>query len=67
MSKQSSQSKLVITYTKSAIGYQKRQLGTVHALGLRHIGDVVEHEDTPAIRGMIAKISHLVAVEEQST
>jgi len=53
-----------ITYMKSVIGYSQRQKGTVRALGLRHLGDVVEQDDSPAIRGMLDKISHLVKVEE---
>jgi large subunit ribosomal protein L30 len=53
-----------ITLTKSPIGYSKRQKGTVRALGLRRMNHTVEHEDSPVIRGMIAKVSHLVKVEE---
>ena len=53
-----------ITQTKSPIGYSKRQKGTVRALGLRRMNHTVEHEDSPVIRGMIAKVSHLVKVEE---
>ena len=53
-----------ITYVKSVIGYSLRQKGTVRALGLRHLGDVVEQDDSPTIRGMLDKISHLVKVEE---
>lgn len=55
---------LKITLVKSPIGYSQRQKGTVKALGLKKINETVEHEDTPVIRGMIAKISHLVTVEE---
>ena len=55
---------LKITLVKSPIGYSKRQKGTVRALGLKKINQTVEQEDTPVIRGMIAKISHLVKVEE---
>jgi large subunit ribosomal protein L30 len=55
---------LKITWVKSAIGYSQRQKRTVQALGLRRLGQTVEHEDTPAIRGMIRKVSHLVKVEE---
>ena len=55
---------LKITLVKSPIGYSQRQKGTVKALGLKKINETVEHEDTPVIRGMIAKISHLVEVEE---
>ncbi|MEJ2208693.1 MAG: 50S ribosomal protein L30 [Anaerolineae bacterium] len=60
----SSERKLRITYVKSSIGYSRRQKGTVRALGLRRLGDVVEQADSPAIRGMVAKVSHLVEVEE---
>lgn len=66
MSKQDSQKKLVITYKKSVIGYNQRQRGSVRALGLHHLGDAVEHDDTPVIRGMINKVRHLVTVEERA-
>ncbi len=55
---------LQITYKKSAIGYTQRQKNTIKALGLRKLNQTVEHQDSPAIRGMINKVSHLVAVEE---
>jgi large subunit ribosomal protein L30 len=57
-------SKLRITYTKSSIGYNKKQQATVRALGLRKLNQTVEHDDTAVIRGMINKVSHLVLVEE---
>ena len=56
--------KLRITLVKSPIGYSKRQKRTVRALGLKRLNSTVEHEDAPVIRGMVAKISHLLAVEE---
>ncbi len=56
--------KLRITYSKSAIGYKKDQKGTIRALGLRKLNQTVEHDDTPVIRGMISKVSHLITVEE---
>ena len=56
--------KLRITYTKSAIGYNERQKLTIQALGLRKLHQVVEHEDSPVIRGMVNKVSHLVRVQE---
>ena len=56
--------KLRIQYVKSSIGYNVRQKRTVRALGLRRLGDVVEQEDCPVIRGMIHKVDHLVQVEE---
>jgi large subunit ribosomal protein L30 len=56
--------KLRITWVKSSIGYSQRQKGTIRALGFHRLGDVVEQADTPAIRGMVDKVSHLVQVEE---
>ena len=58
-----SNTKLRITWVKSGIGYSQRQKETIRALGLRRLGTMVEQADTPAIRGMISKISHLVQVE----
>jgi len=58
-----SEGKLRITWIKSSIGYSQRQKGTIRALGFHHLGDVVEQADTPAIRGMLSKVSHLVRVE----
>jgi large subunit ribosomal protein L30 len=55
---------LKVIWVKSAIGYSVRQKNTVRALGLRRLGQSVEHRDTPVIRGMIKKVSHLVRVEE---
>jgi large subunit ribosomal protein L30 len=60
----SSEQKLRIKWVKSSIGYSRRQKGTVRALGLRRLGDVVEQADTAVIRGMINKVSHLLQVEE---
>jgi large subunit ribosomal protein L30 len=58
------QGKLRITWVKSSIGYSRRQKGTIRALGLRRLGDVVEQANTPVIQGMVDKVSHLVEVEE---
>ena len=55
---------LRITLTKSPIGYSYRQKRTVRALGLRRMQQTVEQHDTPVIRGMIAKVQHLLTVEE---
>ena len=55
---------LRITLVRSAIGYAKDQKATVRALGLRHLHESVVREDTPAIRGMLNKVSHLLEVEE---
>jgi len=62
--KKASKTILKVTWVKSTIGYSVRQKNTVRALGLRRLKQTVEHEDTPAIRGMINKVSHLVSVEE---
>ena len=53
-----------VTYVKSVIGYEKRQKETVRALGLRRLGQSIEHPDTPAIRGMASSVRHLVVLEE---
>jgi large subunit ribosomal protein L30 len=60
----SSDGKLRVKWVKSSIGYSRRQKRTIRALGLRRLGDVVEHNDTPEVRGMLNKVSHLVLVEE---
>lgn len=57
-------SKLKITLKRSVIGSKQKQKDTVRALGLTKREQVVIHNDTPQIRGMIHKVSHLVAVEE---
>jgi large subunit ribosomal protein L30 len=56
--------RLRITYRRSAISHGKPQKETIHRLGLRRLNQVVEHDDSEAIRGMIFKVKHLVAVEE---
>ena len=56
--------KLKVTWIKSDIGYAKGQRRTIKALGLHRLHQKVEHEDSPSIRGMIAKVAHLVKVEE---
>jgi len=53
-----------VTQTGSAVGRQGRQRATLIGLGLNKMGRTRELEDTPAIRGMIAKVSHLVRVED---
>jgi len=55
---------LTVTLVKSPIGYSERQKRTVRALGLRKMMQSVEHSDTPVLRGMIAKIPHLLDVVE---
>ena len=56
--------KLKITLKKSTIACLDDQIATVKALGLKKIRSTVIHEDTPAIRGMIFKVKHMVKVEE---
>jgi len=53
-----------ITLVRSPIGYDKTQRATVQALGLRRLHQTVEKTDTPAVRGMINKISHLLDIEK---
>ncbi len=56
--------KIKVTKVKSAIKKSGRQKKTLEALGLKKIGQSVEHADTPNILGMVAKVKHLVSVEE---
>ena len=55
---------LKITQRRSRNGSDKRQLDTLRSLGLRRIGQTVEHADSPQIRGMVHKVRHLVEVSE---
>jgi large subunit ribosomal protein L30 len=57
-------SKLLIRQVKSASGHKSDQKRTIEALGIRRLHQVVEHTDTPQIRGMVFKVRHLVVVEE---
>ena len=59
-----SQGKLKITWVKSAIGYKKNQKATIAALGLHKLGQIIEHQDTPQVRGMLFTVRHLVKWEE---
>jgi len=56
---------LKVKQIKSEIGYNRRQRATLTGLGLRHIHQVRELEDTPAVRGMVEKVSHLVEIVEE--
>ncbi|MDX1601619.1 50S ribosomal protein L30 [Salinimicrobium sp. CAU 1759] len=56
--------KIKVTQVKSAIKRTQNQKRTLEALGLRKLGQVVEHENTPNILGMVNKVNHLVSVEE---
>ena len=53
-----------VTLVRSPIGYNQKQKDTVRALGLRRMNKTVEHPDTPAVRGMLNKVVHLIRVEE---
>ena len=56
--------KIKVTKVRSAINRSLRQKRTLEALGLKKIGQVVEHDATPNILGMVNKVKHLVSVEE---
>lgn len=53
-----------ITLIKSPIGYSVRHKATIRALGLRRMNQTVQQVDTPVLRGMLAKVKHLVSIEE---
>lgn len=55
--------KLRLRQVRSAIGQSPRHRGTLRALGLGRIGKTAEHDDSPAIAGMLRKVRHLVEVE----
>ncbi len=57
---------ITVKLVKSPIGYNKRQKATIQALGLRKMNQTVEKTDSPTVRGMIAKVSHLVEVVEEA-
>jgi large subunit ribosomal protein L30 len=54
-----------VQQVKSGIGFDRRQRATLRGLGLRRLRQIVELPDTPAVRGMIEKVKHLVAVVEE--
>ena len=56
--------KLKVTLIRSKYGRGHKQLSCINGLGLRRINHSVELEDTPAVRGMISKVMHLVRAEE---
>jgi large subunit ribosomal protein L30 len=58
---------LRITQVRSTIGAKPKQRGTMRALGLHRISHTVEHPDKPEVRGMLARVPHLVTVEEVSS
>jgi large subunit ribosomal protein L30 len=64
--KATGESLLLVTQTRSAIGTKPKHRGTLRALGLRGIGQSNELPDRPEIRGMLARVPHLIRIEEVS-
>lgn len=58
--------KVRVTQVRGGTGKPQGQRRTLQALGLRRVRQTVEHDDRPEIRGMIARVRHLVEVEEVS-
>jgi large subunit ribosomal protein L30 len=58
--------KLRVTLTKSIIGLSPKQEATVKALGLRRINQAATHDDNATIRGMIAKVPHVLRVSDEA-
>jgi large subunit ribosomal protein L30 len=56
---------ITVTQVRSAIGSKPKQRGTLRALGLGRIGKTNTLPDRPEIRGMLARVPHLISVEEQ--
>ena len=63
-SEKSESKMLKIQQVRSPIGFPRPQREVLRSLGLRRIRQVVERQDTPAVRGMVAKIPHLVSIVE---
>ena len=59
----SARARIRVTQVRSSIGFDRRQRATLRGLGFRRMGQTVEVVDTPAVRGMIRKVSHLLKVE----
>jgi large subunit ribosomal protein L30 len=57
-------SRIKVTWERSGINQKEDQKRTIRALGLRKLGQTVEHDDNRTIRGMILKVRHLVTVED---
>ena len=62
-SKNAEAKRVTVTQIKSTIGFDKKQAKVIEGLGLRRLGHSVELPDTPATRGMIHKVRHLVKVD----
>ena len=61
----STSSRVKIRWVRSLIGSNRKQRATLAGLGLRRLNQTVELEDTPAVRGMIDKVIHLIVVEDE--
>jgi large subunit ribosomal protein L30 len=64
MPKKAATKRLKVTQIRSTISCPHDQKATVKALGLKRINDSIEHDDSPAVRGMLFKVKHLIKVEE---
>jgi large subunit ribosomal protein L30 len=60
----SAKGRVKIRWIRSAIGFNRKQRATLAGLGMKRLNQTVELEDTPAVRGMIDKVIHLVVVED---
>lgn len=63
-SKKKNEPTIRIRQVKSPIGYHRAQREVLRSLGLRRIRHTVERQDSPAVRGMVAKVAHLVEIEK---
>lgn len=64
MAKKAEGKTIKVTLVRSPIGFPEPQKATVRALGLHRMHQTVEHKDTPALRGMLAKVIHMIRIEE---
>ena len=64
MAKKAEGKTIKVTLIRSPIGYPEPQKATARALGLHRLHQTVEHQDSPAVRGMLVKIVHMIRVEE---
>jgi large subunit ribosomal protein L30 len=64
MAKKTEPKMIKVTLVRSPIGFPERQKATVRALGLRRVNQTVTHKDTPALRGMLQAVIHLIRIEE---
>ncbi|MDI3339769.1 MAG: 50S ribosomal protein L30 [Sphaerobacter sp.] len=62
-----SEKRIRITYYRSAIGFSRDQKDTIRALGFRRLNQTIEKPDNPSVRGMIAKVRHLVRIEGEES